>query len=638
MTRKVAYQEAVRTIGLKAEGPTALRQLIVNELVVPAIFVQISHVNLVLWPVLQTGKWELPVGTVPFTSARDFEDSPFPVKPAEGTGDEAVSRWHRSYPPGIPPRIDYTPRRVEQLFQSAAERYPDRVAVRYFRTSHTYQQLLDRIRQTAGALRALGIGKHDRVMLVLPNCPEFVITWFALHWLGAEAVPANPLMSAAELTSLARKCRIQAVLGLDVRLKPVADMASEVPLKAVIVTSLLPHLPRAYQLPYLLQKVLYGKPVATRAANQLRFEELPRLGTPVERPQLDDAHQPAVLQPTGGTTGSPKVAVLTHENLCANVAQLHVWSGLEPGCETFLSVLPFFHVYGATCAMLSPLVGGSTLILQARFHPKRTLKLMDKYQPGIALLVPFMIASLNDEMRKRGRALKGLRLCMSGASAMSGEVGREFEHLTGATIIEGFGLSEASPVTHSNPSDGTARIGSIGLPLPNTDVRVVDLETGTREVAPGEIGELTIRGPQIMQGYLDDPKETAIALRNGWLYTGDLATVSTDGFFEIVDRKKDMIISGGLNVYPSEVEDIIREHEAVETCAVVGVPDRKYGELVCAWVVPSLGGPPNLEELKSFCRERLSGYKVPREFRVCDALPENFLGKVRRIDLRKRAA
>ena len=573
--------------------------------------------------------------TVPFKSARDFSDSPFPVTP---DFHSATASWHDSYPAGISPRIEYTPRRVEQLFQSAVERYPDRVAIRYFRTSHTYQDLLDRIKQTAGALRELGIGQGDRVMLVLPNCPEFTITWFALHWLGAEAVPANPLMSAAELAGLARKCSIQAVLGLDVRMKPVAEMASEVALKAVIVTSLAPHLPLAYRLPYQLQKLVYGKPVAKKAANQLRFEELAKLGHPIAEPVLDDPAMPAVLQPTGGTTGSPKVAVLTHENLCANVAQLHVWSGLEPGCETFLSVLPFFHVYGATCAMLSPLVGGSTLILQARFHPTRTLKLMDKYQPGIALLVPFMIASLNDEMRKRGRALKGLRLCMSGASAMSGEVGREFEHLTGATIIEGFGLSEASPVTHSNPSDGTARIGSIGLPLPNTDVRLVDLETGTREVAPGEIGELTIKGPQVMKGYLDDPEETAMALRDGWLFTGDLATATNDGFFEIVDRKKDMIISGGLNVYPSEVEDVIREHPSVETCAVVGVPDRKYGELVCAWIVPATGGPPNIEELKSFCREQLSGYKVPREFRVCDALPENFLGKVRRIELRRRAA
>lgn len=573
--------------------------------------------------------------TVPFESARDFADSPFPVTPIFGA---ATAPWHQSYPPGIPPEIQYTPRRVEQLLQSAVERYPDRVALRYFRTSHTYQELLDRIRQAAGAMRELGIGTGDRVMLVLPNSPEFVIAWFAIHWLGAEAVPANPLMSAAELTGLARKCGIQAVLGLDVRMKPVAEMASEVALKAVIVTSLAPHLPLGYRLAYTLQKLAYGKPVAKKAAKQLRFEELASIGRPIAEPLLDDPSLPAVLQPTGGTTGSPKVAVLTHKNLCANVAQLHVWSGLEPGCETFLSVLPFFHVYGATCAMLSPLVGGSTLILQARFHPKRTLGLMDKYQPGIALLVPFMIASLSDEMRKRGKTLKGLRLCMSGASAMSGEVGREFEHLTGATIIEGFGLSEASPVTHSNPSDGTARIGSIGLPLPNTYVRLVDLETGTREVEFGEIGELIIKGPQIMQGYLDDPEETAIALRDGWLFTGDLATVTRDGFFEIVDRKKDMIISGGLNVYPSEVEEIIREHSAVESCAVVGVPDRKYGELVCAWVVPSVGGPPNLEELKSFCRERLSGYKLPREFRVCDALPENFLGKVRRIDLRNRAA
>ncbi|MDA1161673.1 MAG: AMP-binding protein [Planctomycetota bacterium] len=575
------------------------------------------------------------MGTVPFAPARDFADSPFPVTPILNA---AQARWHDSYPQGIPPAIDYTPRRVEQLLTAAAERYPDRVAIRYFRTSHTYRDLLDRIRQTAGALRELGISTGDRVMLVLPNAPEFIISWFALHWLGAEAVPANPLMSGSELAGLARKCNIQAVLGLDVRMKPVAEMAREVPLKAVIITSLAPHLPPAYQLPYLLQRLRCGRHVTSMAARKLRFEELAGLGHPATQPQLDDPTLPAVLQPTGGTTGTPKVAVLSNENLCANVAQLHVWSGLEPGRETFLSVLPFFHVYGATCAMLSPLVGGSTLILQARFHPKRTLKLMDKYQPGIALLVPFMIASLNDEMRKRGKALQGLRLCMSGASAMSGEVGREFEHLTGATIIEGFGLSEASPVTHSNPSDGSARIGSIGLPLPNTDVRLVDLETGTREVRPGEIGEMTIKGPQIMQGYLDDPEETAVALRNGWLFTGDLATVSKEGYFEIVDRKKDMIITGGLNVYPTEVEELIKQHPSVQTCAVVGVPDRKYGELVCAWIVPAAGCSPVIEDLKSFCREKLSGYKVPREFRMCDALPENFLGKVRRIDLRKRAA
>lgn len=572
---------------------------------------------------------------VPFVPARDFADSPFPVT---AIPDAATASWHDSYPQGIPSAIDYSPKRVEQLLQSAVGRYPDRVALRYFRTSHTYSDLLVRIKQTAGALRELGIGTGDRVMLALPNSPEFAITWFALHWLGAEAVPANPLMSGAELTGLARKCNVQAVFGLDVRMKAVAEMGCNVPLKAVIVTSLASHLPLAYRLPYQLQRFIYGKHTASLAARQLRFEDLASLGQSVAEPRLSDPMLPAILQPTGGTTGSPKVAILTHANLCANVAQLHVWSGREPGCETFLSVLPFFHVYGATCAMLSPLIGGSTLILQARFHPTRTLKLMDKYQPQVALLVPFMIASLNDEMRKRGKGLTGLELCMSGASAMSGDVAREFEQLTGATIVEGFGLSEASPVTHSNPSDGSARIGSIGLPLPNTDVRLVDLETGTRDVVAGEIGEMIIKGPQVMQGYLDDPVETAIALRDGWLFTGDLATVSEDGFFEIVDRKKDMIISGGLNVYPSEVEEVIAEHASVMSCAVVGVPDRKYGELVCAWIVPAIDSAPRIEELKAFCREKLSGYKVPREFRMCEALPENFLGKVRRIELRNRAA
>ena len=564
-----------------------------------------------------------------------LQDSPFPLFP---DWDAADSPWHDAYPDHVPPRVDFKPVRVERLLEAATLRYPDRIALHYFRTSWTYLDLYDRVRMVAGSLKKLGIGTGDRVMLVLPNQPEFVAAWFALHSIGAEPVPANPLMSGPELAALARKCNVKAAMGLDVRMKPVAEMAALVDLPLLIETSLATHLPMHLRVPYLLQRTLAGTTRASQATRRFPFDSLYRIGRPLTSPAIDDVDQPAVLQPTGGTTGTPKVAVLTHRNLCANVAQLHAWCQMEPGRETFLSVLPFFHVYGATCAMLSPLAGGSTLVLQARFDPSRTLRLMQQHKPGIALLVPFMIASLNDEMQKRGVRLDDLRLCMSGASPLSDEVAAEFESLTGARILEGFGLSEASPVTHSNPSDGTSRVGTIGLPLPGTEVRLVDLEDGTSDVPAGEIGELTIRGPQVMQGYLDAPKETANALRDGWLHTGDLARMSDDGFFEIVDRKKDMIITGGLNVYPSEVEEILAGHPDVAKCAVVGVEDRHYGEKVCAWVVPIKGRSFNPESLRNYCRALMSGYKVPREFLECSELPENFLGKVRRIELRNKAA
>lgn len=241
-------------------------------------------------------------------------------------------------------------------------------------------------------------------------------------------------------------------------------------------------------------------------------------------------------------------------------------------------------------------------------------------------------------MRRKGTRLQHLKICMSGASPLSSQVAKEFQALTGAAIAEGFGLSEASPVTHSNPMDGSGKIGSIGLPLPNTEVRIVDLETGRRDVAAGEVGELIVRGPQIMRGYLDDPAETAIALRDGWLFTGDLVRADANGFFQIVDRKKDMLKSGGLNVYPTEVEHVVLQHPAVARCAVVGEADPKYGEVVVAWVVLKPHATLSTEELREFCRHELASYKLPKIVRLCESLPENFLGKVRRVELRGRAA
>lgn len=574
------------------------------------------------------------IGTIPPVAA-EYTTSPFPLTPVRDAPEEV---WHQSYPEGIPVRVDYREVRVERLLESSAVAYPDRMAIRYFNTEWTFLELFDRVRQVAGGFRQLGIEAGDRVMLVLPNTPEFVTSWFALQMIGAEVLPINPLYSEAELTRLGEKCNVKAALGLDIKMKPLAIAAKRLELPTLIETSLASHLPLHLKVPYLIGRRMAGRGPSLPETKRMDFSRLYKTGRPVTTPAIDDIDRPAVLQPTGGTTGSPKVAVLTHRNLCANVAQLHIFSGMEAGKETFLSVLPFFHVYGATCAMLSPLAGGSTLLLQARFKAKDTLALMRKHKPGCALLVPMMIEELNQEMRRSGKHIEGLHFCMSGASSINPEVAAEFQRLTGAVICEGFGLSEASPVTHSNPADGSGRSGSIGVPIPNTIVRLVDQKDGEASVEPGEVGELIVQGPQVMQGYLDDPEETAQTLRDGWLHTGDLARMSDDGFFEIVGRKKDLIISGGLNVYPSEVEAVLLEHPHVAECAVVGVKDQRYGEKVCAWVVPESGKKIDSEGLRTFCRGKLAGYKIPKQVETCAELPVTFLGKIQRTELRRRAA
>lgn len=549
-------------------------------------------------------------------------------------------RWHDHYPTNVPPGLSFEPLRAERLLLCAGRHCPQRVALRYFRTHWTYEELIARVKRVAANWRALGVRPGDVVMMVLPNCPEFVVTWFALHWLGAQVLPANPLLSANDLLMLARKAKAVAVVALDVALGPVLEMTHRYALPVLVTASLSGHLPWHLRCLYRVQSGLTWKPAASRHTRVYPFGELAKSNgrLSMTQPVLSDPRLPAVLQPTGGTTGTPKIAVLTHANLHANVAQLHVWTGLQPAHEVVLAVLPFFHVFGATVAMLSPIAGGSTILPMARFKPSRVWNVVQQFKPTVAPMVPFMYRALCHEMQRRGRNLTGLKYCMSGASAMPLELWQEFRRRTGAQVFGGYGLSEASPVTHVNPPDETARPATIGLPLPDTDARIVDRETGTVPLPPGEVGELIIRGPQVMAGYLDNSLETARVLRDGWLYTGDLAHMNEDGFFTIVDRKKDIIITGGLNVYPTEIEEVLTEHPSVRECAVIGEPDTLYGEKVVAYVVPVPGMQIHPTALKMHCRAVLARYKVPKEFVSCTELPKTFLGKVRRVALGRPAA
>lgn len=569
-------------------------------------------------------------------ASRDLSKSPFPLDAQWGL---PWRPWYEHYPRGVPRGLTYPELRAEQLLIHATKEYSDRFAVRYFRTHWTFRELSERIRQVAANLQHMDIGPGDRVILSLPNSPEFVVAWFALQWIGAQVVPANPLYAAEDFVHLAKLTEAKAIIGLDLKIDPVLEMTRAIGTPILITSSLAPHLPWHLSVPYKIKNWLTGRIDAGAKTRVERFESLyDGSRTPLSQPVLTDAKLSAVLQPTGGTTGTPKVAVLTHLNLLANVAQLHVWSGCEPGNEVVLAVIPFFHVFGTTLAFLSSLAGGATLLLQAKFDASCVWKLMEQYHPSVAPMVPMMFAALNEQMAKRGKNIEGLRMCLSGAAPLDPEVQKEFQDRTGARIFEGYGLSEASPVTHANPPDSTARPGSIGLPLPGTLAKIMDVETGTKEMPPGKVGELVVSGPQVMAGYLNAPAETERVLRDGWLYTGDLARMNEEGFFTIVDRKKDLIISGGLKVFPSEVEKVLAAHPIVRECAVVGAPDKLYGERVVGYVVTRSSGQLIEEQLQKHCRKHLAAYKVPRSIKLCEKLPTTFLGKVRRSELRATEA
>jgi long-chain acyl-CoA synthetase len=408
-------------------------------------------------------------------------------------------------------------------------------------------------------------------------------------------------------------------------------------IRGVIVTSIKDYLP--FPLKYLYpikawkQKLFTAVPYSE---STLRFTDLVREHSPQASPcpvRLDDL---ALLQYTGGTTGLAKGVMLSHANILANVVQLAAWfTELRYGRERFLSILPFFHVFGMTVCMNLPLYSGSAMILVPRFELEQFLKVLHKSKPTLFPGVPTLFIAIVNHPRIQSFDLSSIRYCITGSAPMPVEVLRKFEELTGSIIIEGFGLTESSPVTHANPLKGQRKIGSIGIPLPSTEAKVVSLDLEGGEMPPGEHGELIVKGPQVMKGYWNMEHETAAAIRDGWLYTGDIATVDEAGYAFIVDRKKDMIIAGGYNVYPREIEEVLYEHPKVLDAVSIGVPDPYRGETVKAFVVPKPGESLTERELIEFCRSRLAAYKVPRIVELRESLPKTTVGKVLRKELRR---
>ncbi|MBC8114472.1 MAG: AMP-binding protein, partial [Candidatus Saccharimonas sp.] len=484
--------------------------------------------------------------------------------------------------------------------------------------------------------QSLGVKPGDRVGLLLPNVPEYLIAAYGVWMAGGLVVSLSPLSVAVEIDDLLRATDCRLVVALDL-LAPLATKGPHRP--SHLLTCSLDH-----RLPT-VKRFLYRAACLKRrgfrneshVATSDFVEELSRV-EPIAEPIVVDADAPAYILPTGGTTGNPKAVTLSHRNLLANALQIKAWCGNRTGRNTMLAAIPFFHSYGLSTCVTSGVAMAATLVLYHRFDPLAVLNLIETERPNVFPAVPAMLHLLNQRLREhKGRwNVQSLMWVISGGAALPAETCHEFAEHTGAQVVEGYGLSECSPVTHAGPLDGTARVGTIGLPLPDTDARIVDADTGHGVLEPGQIGELIVRGPQVMLGYWNNREATDLILRDGWLFTGDLATRDEDGFFKIVDRKKDLIITSGFNVYPSDVEFVVKQFPGVKDAAVVGVPDPQRGEIVKAFVAINRKTRFDHRGLKRFLQENLAHHKVPKDIEFIEGdLPRNFLGKVLRRKLRE---
>lgn len=545
--------------------------------------------------------------------------------------------WLAHYEPGIPADLEIPEVTVDALLRSAAQRWPERDALIFFGARTSFLELDRAADRFAHILRGMGVEKGDRVSLHLATSPAFVIAYMGTLRAGAIAVPTNPLFVERELGILFEQVRPVVTVTLDLlvgRMRAVAAQGAGRPGR-LIVTGIQDSLPVPLKWLYPLRARREG-----RWHPQAHTDDTPnlfRLLGGASSGRFESAAGPgdiAVLQQTGGTTGTPKAAMLSHRNLVANAEQTAAWFPAEPGQSvTVLCPLPFFHIYGQTVDMNYAMLVGATQVLLPRFDPKQVLEAIDRYRPTLFPAAPTMYQTIAHHPEAAKYDLRSIQACISGSAPLPREVQDAFESITGARVVEGYGLSEASPVTHCNPVRGERRNGTIGLPFPSTDARVVD--DGGAPVAPGEVGELEISGPQVMAGYWERADETAQVLHDGWLRTGDMATMSDDGYFTIVDRKKDMIIVGGMNVWPREIEEVLMQHPAVRECAVVGDPHERLGEVPHAFVVLEPGASATTEELHAWCMANLARYKAPRLIEIRQELPRTVIGKVLRRELRE---
>ena len=547
--------------------------------------------------------------------------------------DDPHRPWLRYYPDWVPSRLEYPTQPVWWLLDQAASRYPNRIACHYYHQVLTYGELLGQARNVASTLRGLCVEPGDRVGLLLPNVPEFLSAAYGIWMCGGIVVALNPLMASGEVAGLVSSTDCRTVIALDLLTPQIMECGS--PPENVVLVSIKDRLPHIQRVAYQAARWQRLKWTRSGATNVISFPSSDEDSASIIMPVRQQKDDPAFILPTGGTTGDPKAVTLSHGNLVANAWQLRHWTQNRSGNESLLAVVPFFHSFGLTTCVTTGVAAATTMILYHRFKPKPVVNLIRKYRPTCFPAVPSMMYAMNESMRPMAMDEKCLDYCIAGGAKLEAAVADEFGSHTGAMIVEGYGLSEASPVTHVGPLNGAARNGSIGFPLPDTEARIVDAETGQRNLGPGCVGELQVRGPQVMLGYWNQPQATAAVIRDDWLVTGDLARIDELGHFQIVDRKKDLIITSGRNVYPDDVESVVRQFPGVTDAAVVGVHDPQRGEVVKVVLVVENRQEFDRKAFDEFMWQHLARYKCPRIVAFADGdLPRNFLGKILRRELR----
>jgi len=543
--------------------------------------------------------------------------------------------WVKSYPPGVSDTIELPEEPVTALLDEAVRQFPNNIATDFEGQTLTYAQLGQAVDKFASVLRDLGVGKGTRVGTLLPNLPQNVITYYAALRLGGIMVENNPLYTERELEHQLNDAGVEVLVVMDQMYPKIKQIRNELPkLREVIVTNVFDAFKgiKAVLGPMTKKGKSVIAPVPRSEPVRFWKDVMRTAKGGVQQTPVNAKEDLALLQYTGGTTGVSKGVMLTHFNLVANCAQARAWfTDAEPGKEVVLIALPLFHSYGQTVCMNVGIMLAGKLVLEP--NPRdlpAVLHTIGRTKPTIFPGVPTLYANLLAHPKLKETDMSSIRLCFSGAAPLPVEVQEQWEKVTGGRLVEGYGLSETSPIATGNPLYGKRKIGTIGLPVPETDIKLVDIDDPSKEVpAPGP-GELCIKGPQVMQGYWNRPDETEEVLRDGWLYSGDIAEVDDDGFFKIVDRKKDMIIVGGFNVYPRDVEEILYQNPKVLEAAVIGKPNPRSGETVKAFIVLKPGEKMDNDEINKFMRENLTAYKVPKEYEFVADLPKTMVGKVLR--------
>jgi len=548
--------------------------------------------------------------------------------------------WHKQYDAGVPSTIEVPEIALHTFLEQSALANPDRTCTVFKGAKLSYREMDQLTDRMAAGLAARGVKKGDRVAIFMPNSPQFVIAFFGILKAGGVVVATNPLYTPREIEHQMNDSGSEVMLVMSNFYEKVKQVQPSTGLRKLIVTNIKEYLPPAMRILFTLAKERSGGHRVQLGPGDERLKALLSQHTPAQRPTISiGPGDTALFQYTGGTTGVSKGAVGTHRSLVANTLQCRAWlKGVEQpeGGDVTLLALPLFHAYGLIVGMMSSIQAGAVLVLIPNPRDlKDVLTSIDRYHPSLYPGVPTMYNAINNhpDVLAGKYDLSSIRACVSGSAALLRETKTKFEALTGGKVVEGYGLTETMVATHANPINGENRIGSIGVPFPSVDCRIVSLEDGVTVLKTREVGELVIQTPSLMAGYHNMPTETADTLRHGWLYTGDIAYMDEDGYCFIVDRKKELIKPGGFQVWPREVEEVIAENQKVLEVGVAGVPDPYRGETVKAWVVIKPGQSATEDEIRAWCKERMAAYKVPTSVEFRDELPKTLVGKILRREL-----